>query len=117
MSQRIISTEPVQVAPRNTQRHSISVQMIPSSIVAGNTGLVYGKFGSAPVANINSGTYDFVLNAGAADGSNLYETTAGAWDQQELWLVSDTAGQLVNIVERSITPPATATPSGAAAGV
>ncbi len=117
MSQRIIGTEPAQVAPRNPNRHSIAVQMIPSSIVAGNTGLIYGKFGSAPQANINGGTWDFVLNAGAADGSNLYETTAQAWDQQELWLVSDTAGQLVNITERSITPPAITTPSGAAAGV
>jgi len=117
MANRIIGLDPVQVAPRNPNRHLISVQMIPSSIVAGNTGAVYGKFGSAPKADINSNTWDFVLNAGAADGSNLGETVKEAWDTQELWLIADTAGQVVNVVERSITPGSTATPSGAAAGV
>lgn len=75
--------------------------MLPSSIVAGNTGLIFGKFGSAPTVGVDSNGYDFVLNPGAADGSNLYETTDKAYDTQELWLVSDTAGQLVNVVERS----------------
>lgn len=117
MAQRSISTNPIQVAPRNPNRHSISVQLLPSSIVAGNTGLVYGKFGSAPQANINGNTWDFVLNAGAADGANLYETTDKAYDTQELWLVADTASQVVNIVERSIPGKAAETPSGAAAGI
>lgn len=117
MANIIIGTDHVQVAPRNPQRHSISVQMIPSSIAAGNTGLVYGKFGSAPVANVNSNANDFVLNAGAADGANLYETTDRAYDLQELWLVSDTAGQVVNVVERSIPGKTEQPPSGAAAGV
>ena len=112
--QRAIGLDPIQGAQLNKNRHSISVQMLPSSIVAGNTGLVYGKFGSAPKADINSNTWDFVLNPGAADGSSLYETTDKSYITQELWLVSDTAGQLVNIVERSINSGAAQTPPGAA---
>ena len=84
--------------------------MIPSSIVAGNTGLIFGKFGSAPKADINSNTWDFVLNSGATDGSNLYETTDKAYNEQELWLVSDTASQLVNVSETLMPPKPTATP-------
>ena len=116
MSKRIIGTEPVQVSLRNERRHSVSAQLIPSSIIAGNTGLVYGKFGSAPAANINSNSWDFVLNAGAADGANLYETTDKAYNVQELWLIADTAGQVVNIIETLMPNAAPATPSGAAAG-
>jgi len=115
MAQRPIGVEPIQVAPRNPNRHSISVQLVPSSIVPGNTGLIYGKFGSAPKADINSNSWDFVLNAGAADGANLYETTDRSYLTQELWLISDTAGQVVNIVERSTLDIAAANPSGAAA--
>lgn len=99
MSQRIINTTPVQVAYRNPRRFQLSVQLIPSSIVAGNTGLVYGKWGSAPVADINSSTWDFVLNAGAVDGANLYETRDVAKQQQDLWLIASIPGQLVNVVE------------------
>lgn len=86
------------------------MQLIPSSIIAGNIGLVFGKFGSAPQANINGNSWDFVLNAGAADGANLYETTDKAYDLQELWLVSDTAGQIVNVVERSVQKTVVVTP-------
>lgn len=110
MATRIIGTDHVQVAPMNANRHSISVQLVPSSIVAGNTGLVFGKFGSAPVADVNSNANDFVLNAGATDGANLYETTDKAYDTQELWLISDTASQVVNVVERSVQKTVVVTP-------
>lgn len=116
MARLSIGTNPVQVAPRNTRRHQITVQMLPNSIAAGNTGLIYGKFGSAPAADPNSNSWDFVLNPGAADGSNFYDATDKAFNQQELWLISDTAAQIVNVVESSLpaeTPVAetpTATP-------
>jgi len=100
MSILTIGIEPKQVAYLNKNRFQISVQLIPSSIVAGNTGLVYGKFGSAPKADINSGTWDFVLNPGAVDGSNLYESKDKAHVDKDLWLISDTANQQVNVVER-----------------
>lgn len=116
MARRSIGTEPIQVAPRNTLRHQITVQLLPNSIEAGNTGLVFGKFGSAPVADLNSNTWDFVLNSGAADGSNFYDASNQAFNQQELWLIADTAAQIVNVIETSLPAAAPATPSGAAAG-
>lgn len=79
--------------------------MLPNSIAAGNTGLIYGKFGSAPVASATSNSWDFVLNSGAADGSNFYDASDKAYNQQDLWLVSDTAAQEVNVVETSLPLP------------
>lgn len=104
MARRTVGTNPVQVAPRNPRRHAISVQLMPLAVAAGNTGIVYGKFGSAPKADPNSNTWDFALNAGAADGSNLYEASDRAAQTQELWLVADTADQVVNVVESDIEP-------------
>ena len=95
----IVGTEVKSVAWQNPRRVALSVQMIPSSIVATNTGLVYGKFGSYPVADINSPTWDFVLNPGASDGTNLYETRDSALIKQPLFLISDTSSQEVNVVE------------------
>lgn len=115
MSQRPIGTEPIQVAVSNPNRHQLTVQLLPNSIAPGNTGLVFGKWGSAPKADINSNTWDFVLNSGAADGTNFYDATDKAHITQELWLISDTAGQLVNVVEQSTFEAKAAPPSGAAA--
>ena len=111
MARRVIGTTPVQVATRNTRRHQITVQMLPNSIEAGNTGLIYGKFGSAPVATPGSNSWDFVLNSGAADGSNFYDATDKAYNEQDLWLISDTADQVVNVVETSLPTPAPAAPA------
>ena len=104
MARVSIGVNPVQVAVRNVRRHQITVQLLPTSQVAGNTGLVYGKFGSAPVASITSNTWDFVLNSGAADGSNFYDATDKAFNIQDLWLIADTASQIVNVIETSLPP-------------
>ena len=102
MPLRVVGTTPQEFAPENKKRGSLVVQVIPSSIVAGNTGLVFGKFGSAPVANLTSGTWDFVLSQGASDGTNLYETRDRAILTKSLWLVSDTASQQVNVTETTL---------------
>lgn len=109
-----VGVDPVQVAPPNARRHQLTVQLMPLNIVATNTGKIYGKFGSVPTASDASNTWDFVLNAGAADGTNLYEATEGAAEKQELWLVSDTADQVVNVVERSVPKTAPSSESAAA---
>lgn len=102
MPRATIGTTPLQVAFRNNKRRVLSVQFIPSSIVAGNTGLIFGKFGAAPVASADSNSWDFMLNAGAADGTNIDESLPEAPNKQDLWLISDTAGQIVNVIERNI---------------
>lgn len=99
---RVIGTTPVMVAFRNKKRAKCTVQVLPLNMAAGNTGLVYGKWGSAPVANIASNTWDFVLNSGAADGTNLYENRDKALIESDLWLVADTADQQVNVEEISM---------------
>lgn len=104
MSRRVVGTSPVQIATRNTNRAVLSVEMLPTSIAAGNTGLIYGKFGSAPVASLTSNTWDFVLNSGSTGGVNVYQSRDEALITQDLWLISDTAAQEVNIVEIN-TPP------------
>jgi len=105
-----IGTEPVQVARYNTKRRVLAVQFIPSSIIVGNTGLIFGKFGSAPKADTASNTWDFLLNPGAADGSNIGETALEAPMKEDLWLISDTAGQIVNVDERNIQEAPAITP-------
>lgn len=99
MSVLSIGTAPKQVSWQNEKRVSLTVQFLPSSIEAGNTGLVFGKWGSAPKADKASNTWDFVLNSGAADGTNLDEALDRAPQKGSLWLVSDTADQKVNITE------------------
>lgn len=115
MSAITVGTDPIQAAPRNPRRHSLTVQLLPNNVEAGNTGLVFGKFGSAPYASLESNSWDFVLNAGALDGTNVYMASDTAVVSQELWLVSDAAGQRVNVVERQIPEAQASEPSGAAA--
>lgn len=102
MPRFVVGTTPKQASWLNAKRFSLTVQFVPSSVIAGNTGLIFGKWGSAPVADLNSNTWDFVLNPGAADGTNLDKSMAEAPDKGSLWLVSDTADQVVNLVEENI---------------
>lgn len=115
MARRQIGTTPVQVALRNTQRATLSVEYLPSSIQAGNVGLVYGKFGSAPVASLTSNSWDFVLNPGAQGGVNVFQSRDEALIQQDLWIISDTAAQEVNVVEINTPVRSQGSPSGAPA--
>jgi hypothetical protein len=101
MARLSVGTDPIQIAWYNPKRFSLAVEFVASSVIAGNTGLVYGKFGSCPVASIISNTWDFLLNAGAVDGTNTAESLGAAPDFRDLWLVSDTADQIINYVERN----------------
>jgi hypothetical protein len=102
MPRTTIGTEPVQVAWRNTKRFSLLAEFIPSSLIAGNTGIIYGKFGSAPKADAASNTWDFILNPGASNGANTSETQKQASEVRDLWLISDTEGQIMNVVEHNV---------------
>ncbi len=107
MSRIIIGTTPVQVARYNPKRRMLLAEFLPSSIIAGNVGLIFGKFGSAPTASTGSPTWDFLLNAGSSNGSNSDESLLEAPDKRDLWLVSDTAAQEVNVVEHNMQEPVT----------
>lgn len=99
MARRTQGISPLQVATRNTERAVLTAEMLPTSIAAGNTGLIFGKFGSAPVASLTSNSWDFVLNSGSTGGVNVFQSRDKALITQDLWLVSDTAAQEVNVVE------------------
>lgn len=102
MSRLTIGTEPVQVARYNPKRLSLSVQYLPGSQIAGNVGNVFGAYNGAPKADLTSNTWDFALNPGASDGTNISETLPEAHQKGDLWLVSDTADQIINVVETNI---------------
>lgn len=102
MARLSIGTNPVQAARPNINRLSLSVQYLPAGIIAGNIGLIYGKFGSAPKADPLSNTWDFILNPGATEGTNLDESLAKAPLTEDLWLISDTADQIVSLTERYV---------------
>jgi hypothetical protein len=101
MSVVTIGLNPRQVSFQNLKRRSLTIQHLPTSLVAGNTGNIFGKWGSAPKADLNSNTWDFVLNPGATDGVNLDESQAKASRTEDLWLISDTASQQVNVIEHN----------------
>ncbi len=115
MARYVVGTDHVQVAPHNAQRLSLSIEFISDSVIAGNTGKVYGKFGSAPQVGVDSNSWDFVLNPGAIDGTNQGQSLPSAPNKEEVYLISDTAGQVLNVVERSLNDSAPPKVSGAAA--
>lgn len=102
MARIVIGTEAIQVAWQNPKRRMLSVEYLPVGIEAANLGLIYGKFGSPPVAAAASNTWDFVMVPGAATGTNFDENLAEAPIKKDLWLISDTAAQIVSVTERNI---------------
>lgn len=102
MARVSIGVLPKQVVFKNEKRLSLSAQFLPAGIIAGNTGLIYGKWGSAPKADPLSNTWDFVLNPGATEGTNLDEALPKAPNTDDLWLISDTADQIISLTERHI---------------
>lgn len=105
MGQVTVGTEPVQIAWYNPKRKKLIIQFLPASIFSGNTGLVFLKRGSAPVASLTSNSWDAVLNSGSTDGENIDEANPKADYIGDVWLVSDTAGQIVNVSEYNTAEP------------
>lgn len=94
-----IGTDPVQVLKPNSKRIKWEIQVLPSSIIAGNTGLVFVARGHAPGSVTALNTLDETLNAGASTTENLMDGSSKDRVQEEVWLISDTAGQIVNVSE------------------
>jgi len=110
-----VGTDPIQVAPRNDRRFSLSVEYVSDSVIATNNAKVYLKFGSPPVASDTSNTWDEVLNPGAIAGTNQSGTQKKAPLTQECWVVSSASGQILNVNERLVVEEGNGSPSGAAA--
>ena len=94
-----IGTQPTQVLKPNPKRTRWEVQFIPSSIESGNTGLIFLKRGPGAGTTTGGGNFDETMNAGAATSENAVTGSGKDRVQNEVWLVSDTAGQIVNVAE------------------
>ncbi len=75
---------------------------MPSSIIAGNTGKIYVKRGSAPKADDASNTWDHLLNSGASVGDNTGDQQPKCPWLDDVWAISDTADQVCTLEEANI---------------
>lgn len=99
MPRLTIGTTPLQVLRPNSQRATLDIVFVPSSIIAGNTGLIYGKVHTPPRASATADTWDFVINSGSSYSLKLLQGDPAHLVKSEIWLVSDTAGQIVTVTE------------------
>lgn|SRR3990167_5050708 len=111
MPRIIIGVLPKQIMWRNPNRRKWEIQFIPSSIIAGNTGKIYIKRGSAPKADDNSNTWDHVLIGGASVGDNISDQQKKSPWLDDVWAISDTADQICTLEEQNIVENDKSTPS------
>ena len=102
MPRILIGVLPKQIMFRNKKRRKWELQFLPSSIIAGNTGKIYVKRGSAPVANDNSNTWDHLLNAGSSVGDNVSDQQEKSPWLDDVWAISDTTDQVCTLEESNI---------------
>lgn len=102
MPRVVVGTTPIQLAWSNPRRKKWEAEFLPASIIAGNTGKVYIKRGSAPVASDTSNTWDHVLNSGAAVGDNIDDSSPESPWKGAIYAVSDTADQVLTFLETEI---------------
>ncbi len=94
-----VGTTPRQILRPNPKRIKWEVQFVPSSIIAGNTGLVFISRGGPAGGVADLATADETLNAGASTTENLKDGSSEERVKDEVWAVSDTAGQIINVSE------------------
>ena len=95
----IIGIAAQEVLRPNTKRVGFEITFIPSSIIAANTGLVYHKTGGPPSSLTKSGNYDGVMNSGASVSRNIEVGDSEQVVKGSQWIVSDTADQIVSVLE------------------
>lgn len=96
-----VGTTPVLALESNKKRNVWSVTMIPSSIEAGNTGIVFLGRGFQPTPTVGSPAQGELLK----QADTLSEAKTFAEDTSvfkgQVWIVSDTADQVVEVYEAS----------------
>jgi hypothetical protein len=101
MSQRqfTVGTDPVLVANGRTNRSSIIISFLPSSVAAGNTGVVYVQKGSPAAASPGAPSSGDALTQGSQWAeSGQYANDPNVF-QGQVWAVADTAGQSITVDE------------------
>ena len=93
MAKLIIGTTPVQIAPTNPRRIGWELQFIPSSVIAGNTGLVFVSRDKIPTASTAGENNENILVAAAAIERKLENGDSKDEVQGAIWGIADTASQ------------------------
>lgn len=99
MARIAVGTTPMQVLAPNPRRTKWEVEFLPSSIVAGNTGLVYMGIGSPPGNALTKISYDAVMNPGASNERNTKDGHSDMEVKNAIWLQADTADQICLVRE------------------
>lgn len=99
MARILIGTVPVQALAPNAKRIKWEIEFLPSSIIAGNTGLVYLGIGNPPGNSLTKTSYDAVMNAGASNQRNTKDGHSDVEVKNAIWLQADTADQVVLVRE------------------
>ena len=93
MRSQIIGTTAVLISSPNAGRERWSLQMLPTSIAAGNTGKIFVGRGFIPVPTVGDPNQGEILVSGSAVGDTpAYEGDEGIW-KGYIWAISDTASQ------------------------
>lgn len=101
MAQRqfTVGTTAVLLARDRTQRAAINISVLPTSVAAGNTGVVYIGKGFVPTAVIGAPNVGDPL----IQGSQFTESASFDGDPAvfngQYWAISDTAGQILVVDE------------------
>jgi len=102
MKTQIVGKTPVAILNPNKKRVRWYIQFIPSSIQAGNTGLIFIGRGFVPVATVGHANQGEVLNAGASiEEVKQFEGDTRPY-KGTIWAVSDTDDQQC-VVEEEVS--------------
>lgn len=105
-----VGTAPLNILQANPKRVRWTIQFEPSSIIAGNTGLIYVGRGFIPNAVKGDPNQGEILNPGSAiEEKKQYEGDALPF-KGGIWIVSDTAAQSL-VMDEQLADPVAATTS------
>ena len=99
MPRIVVGTTAVQILRPNKGRKKWYIEFIPSSIIAGNTGLVFIGIGNPPGSAVTATSYNEVLNSGSATYRNATVASTEREIQEAIWAIADAADQVINVSE------------------
>lgn len=99
MPRLAVGTQMLQVLKPNKNRVAWSIEFLPGSVITANTGHIYLGIGHPVTASDTSDRFDALLIPGASHGRNTNDGDTPEVVQGEVWLISDTADQILIIHE------------------
>lgn len=95
----VVGTTPVLALNANKNRNVWSITMQPSSVEAGNTGIVFVGRGFQPSPIVGSPSQGEIIKQADTIGESKSFAEDNSVFKGQLWLISDTAGQVVEVYE------------------